>query len=87
LCKYIANQEEHHRKRTFNEEYELFCASSWAAVAGGRKPLERVSQTDRRECPSPFLKEGVNGRGSNWPHLKTKSDLQLKDRNLANAKA
>ena len=24
VCKYIANQEEHHRKRTFGEEYELF---------------------------------------------------------------
>jgi len=24
VCKYIANQGEHHRKRTFQEEYELF---------------------------------------------------------------
>ena len=24
VCRYIANQEEHHRKRTFAEEYELF---------------------------------------------------------------
>ena len=24
VCKYIANQEEHHRRRTFAEEYELF---------------------------------------------------------------
>ena len=24
VCKYIANQEEHHRKRTFGDEYHLF---------------------------------------------------------------
>ena len=24
VCKYIANQAEHHRKRTFEEEYQLF---------------------------------------------------------------
>ena len=24
VCKYIAEQEEHHRKKTFREEYELF---------------------------------------------------------------
>jgi putative transposase len=24
VCKYIANQEEHHRKRTFEDEYQLF---------------------------------------------------------------
>jgi putative transposase len=24
VCKYIANQEEHHRKRTFKDEYQLF---------------------------------------------------------------
>ena len=24
VCKYISNQEDHHRKRTFDDEYELF---------------------------------------------------------------
>jgi hypothetical protein len=38
VARYIANQEEHHRKRTYPEEYELFSGMVWNSAL--RKPLK-----------------------------------------------
>jgi len=44
VCRYIAGQEEHHRKRSFLEEYELFVRRHGLKWHDDGKPLERVSQ-------------------------------------------
>ncbi|HEY8225026.1 MAG TPA: hypothetical protein VIG25_07105 [Pyrinomonadaceae bacterium] len=40
MARYIANQEEHHRKRTYAEEYEMFVKRYGLGMAVRGKPLK-----------------------------------------------
>jgi REP element-mobilizing transposase RayT len=43
VCKYIANQREHHRKRTFDDEYQLFVKRYGLEWRDEGKPLKTVT--------------------------------------------
>jgi REP element-mobilizing transposase RayT len=50
VANYIAGQEEHHRKRSFAEEYELFIKKLWSGMARRGKPLKRFKEYYWRLC-------------------------------------
>jgi REP element-mobilizing transposase RayT len=64
VAAYVAGQEEHHRKKTFGEEFKALVERyglEWIDDASGGKPLKRLEEQPRTLCTP--LKRGVNEIG------------------------